>query len=83
MTLGAERVRLSFNPSADPSVDKIKDVAAGIIDIMHDLHLTNADPELRRLCALAMTAFEEGAMWAVKALTTQAPASPDSEAPLA
>jgi hypothetical protein len=29
------------------------------------------DPEIRRLWALAMTAYEEAAMWAVKAATAE------------
>lgn len=66
-SLGAERVRESFNPSHDSTVDKIKRYTADLIDLCeHDLkHL---DP---RLAALAQTAYEEAAMWAVKAATTE------------
>jgi hypothetical protein len=66
MSLGAERVRESFNPSQDNMVDKLKRYTADLIDLCEDLkHL---EP---RLAALAQTAYEEAAMWAVKAATTK------------
>jgi len=66
MSLGANRVRESFNPSKDNMVDKIKRYTADLIDLCEDLkHL---EP---RLASLAQTAYEEAAMWAVKAATTQ------------
>jgi hypothetical protein len=58
-SLGAKRVRESFNPSKDSMVDKIKRYTADLID--------------PRLAALAQTAYEEAAMWAVKAATTTKP----------
>lgn len=65
-SLGAKRVRESFNPSQDNHVDKIKRWSADCIDFCEEhKHL---DP---RLAALAQTAFEEAAMWAVKLVTTQ------------
>jgi hypothetical protein len=63
-TLGQKRVRASFNPSADNNVDSIKQMAADAIDWCE--HLKAKDP---RLAALAQTAFEEAAMWAVKLAT--------------
>jgi hypothetical protein len=66
MSIGAQRVRESFNPSKDNVVDKIKRYTADLIDLCEDLkHL---DP---RLASLAQTSYEEAAMWAVKAATTQ------------
>jgi hypothetical protein len=66
MSIGAQRVRESFNPSKDSVVDKIKRYTADLIDLCEDLkHL---DP---RLASLAQTSYEEAAMWAVKAATTQ------------
>lgn len=64
MGIGEDRVRVSFNPSANSAVDKIKQMAADLINECE--HLKVKDP---RLAALAQTAFEEGAMWAVKAAT--------------
>ena len=74
MTLGETRVRLVFNPSANTAVDDIKRRAADCIDwcaeksAMQDDSSYNAS-ERKRLFALAMTHFEEAAMWAVKAVT--------------
>jgi len=65
-SLGAKRVRESFNPSKDNMVDKIKRYTADLIDLCEGLKYL--DP---RLASLAQTAYEEAAMWAVKAATTQ------------
>ncbi len=80
MTKGEYRVGINFNPSADDTVGKIKRAAADLIDLIEEIHDHHAnmdsDPgvakcmiERRRLKALAQTAVEEGAMWAVKAAT--------------
>lgn len=66
MSVGANRVRESFNPSKDSVVDKLKRYTADLIDLCEDLK--QLDP---RLAALAQTAYEEAAMWAVKAATTK------------
>lgn len=64
MSVGEDRVRTKFNPSANNLVDQIKQQSAGLIDICEALKVR--DP---RLAALAQTAYEEAAMWAVKAET--------------
>jgi hypothetical protein len=64
-SIGALRVRETFNPSGNPIVDKLKRYTADLIDLCEDLK--RLDP---RLAALAQTAYEEAAMWAVKAATT-------------
>ena len=64
-SLGSARVRESFNPGGEDIVNKIKAHTAGLIDLCEDLK--RLDP---RLAALAQTAYEEAAMWAVKAATT-------------
>ena len=63
-TIGEKRVRVSFNPSTDSVVDLLKERTAGLIDLCETLKAK--DP---RLAALAQTAYEEAAMWAVKAAT--------------
>lgn len=63
-TLGAQRVRLDFNPGSDTAVDRIKRAGAALIDAIND---ETGDPRLK---ALAMTSAEEAAMWGVKAVTT-------------
>jgi hypothetical protein len=65
LSLGKERVRAGFNPSGDQRVESVKSLTAQLIDICEDLK--SLDP---RLAALAQTAYEEAAMWAVKAATT-------------
>jgi hypothetical protein len=68
MTLGEERVRVSFNPSKDSIVDTIKAKSAELIDLCETLK--NGDA---RLVALAQTHYEDAAMWAVKAATAGKP----------
>lgn len=70
-TLGQQRVRTSFNPSKDNLVDKVKSLSADLIDLCNDSsNDTGVTPEEKRLWALAMTHYEDAAMWAVKAATT-------------
>jgi hypothetical protein len=64
MSIGTDRVRTSFNPSSDSLVDRIKQKSAELIDLCEGLK--TKEP---RLAALAQTAYEEAAMWAVKAAT--------------
>jgi hypothetical protein len=65
MSIGTDRVRLSFNPTADGDVEGLKKKTAELIDLCEIMKVR--DP---RLAALAMTAYEEAAMWAVKLATT-------------
>lgn len=72
MTRGEYRVGINFNPSADDLVGQIKRKAADLIDMIEGINngeLGEHAMEVRRLKALAMTAIEDGAMWAVKATT--------------
>jgi hypothetical protein len=67
-TLGENRVRTKFNPSADSLVDQIKQKTAELIDLCNK-NQDGLATEQRRLWALAMTHYEDAAMWAVKAAT--------------
>jgi hypothetical protein len=67
-TIGEYKVGIDFNPSGNVPVHQIKRTAADLIDYINNLE-TGEIPEVGRLKALAMTAIEEGAMWAVKAAT--------------
>lgn len=69
MTIGEERVRIKFNPSADGLVNQIKQKSAELINLCHE-HNSDKASEEGRLWALAMTHYEDAAMWAVKAATT-------------
>jgi hypothetical protein len=75
MTIGEQRVRVSFNPSSDSGVDEIKRLTANLIDLCAAqrprVQVGDAGGEEARLWSLAMTAYEEAAMWAVKAATIQ------------
>jgi hypothetical protein len=73
MSLGARRVRESFNPSMSNTVDKIKRYTADLIDLVEELR--RPDGEQQRLVSMAQSAYEEAAMWAVKAATTPTPAA--------
>ena len=73
-TLGERRVRVEFNSSNDEYIHLLKQKSAELIDLVNQAanHLKWDDETLKewlRLKALAMTSFEEGAMWAVKAAT--------------
>ena len=69
MTIGEARVRTSFNPSNNSQVDQIKQKSAELINICEDMRQVAKSGEQARCIALAMTAYEEAAMWAVKAAT--------------
>lgn len=64
MSIGEDRVRVKFNPSADGVVDRVKQQTAHLIDLCEELKAKEP-----RLASLAQTAYEEAAMWAVKAAT--------------
>jgi hypothetical protein len=68
MSLGEDRVRVTFNPGNNDAVAELKQRTAELIDIVEALK-AEGQPELNRLVALAQTCFEDGAMWAVKAMT--------------
>ncbi len=64
LTLGEQRVRTQFNPSADSAVDQLKQLSAKLIDLCEELK--EKDP---RLCAMAQSHYELAAMLAVKLAT--------------
>ena len=73
-TLGEKRVRVDFNLKNDSYIEDLKKQGANLID---SINMAANNPkwddetlkEWLRLKALAMTAIEEGTMWAVKAAT--------------
>lgn len=74
MTKGEYRVGISFNPSGDDKVGQIKRAAADLIDLIDTIEAPEngigpGGAEVMRLRALAQTAVEDAAMWAVKAAT--------------
>jgi hypothetical protein len=63
-TLGEARVRTEFNVTNNSTIDLIKQKSAELINICETLKEKDG-----RLASLAQTAYEEAAMWAVKAAT--------------
>ena len=68
LTAGQQAVGLTFNPSGDPTVLKLKELYAEIIDILNDDRGQNRD-ERARLASVAITEAQTAQMWAVKAVT--------------
>lgn len=71
-SIGESRVRTEFNPAQSGNVDQIKQKSAECINLCEELKQTDGSMmsgEKARLIALAQTAYEEAAMWAVKAAT--------------
>ena len=69
-TLGQMRVKAEFNPAKDDTVDKIKNKAAELIDLINELRSKEAAGEKHRLISIAQTEIETGCMYAVKACFT-------------
>jgi len=79
MTYGQKAVGLTFNPSRDPRVQKLKELYAAIIDICNegrdmanvpeDAIAPKRSPETMRLFSIAITQAQNAQMWSVKACT--------------
>jgi hypothetical protein len=78
LTFGEKAVGVTFNPSQDPGVKRIKDLYAEIIDILEADRQTamsmknNKDYDAAgaaRLYSIAITEAQAAQMWAVKART--------------
>lgn len=74
-TLGEKRVRVEFNPQKGEIIQDIKQATAELINLLEDFR--NAvpygnppNPEFQRLITIAQQEYENAAMWAVKAVTT-------------
>lgn len=70
LTYGEKAVGLTFNPSGDENVNKIKTLYAEIIDLISSYdrgHETT--PEMSQLDIEAIRQAQTAQMWAVKAIT--------------
>jgi len=67
-TFGQKAMGVSFNPSGDEKVTKLKELYAEIADILNDDRGENRD-ERARLASVAITEAQTAQMWAVKAVT--------------
>jgi len=69
-TFGEKRIKTTFNPSGVGNVNFIKEKSAELINVLQEMKPEfHGDGEQIRLISLAQTAYEEAAMWAVKAAT--------------
>lgn len=66
---GGKAVGLTFNPSNLVSVDVVKTQYAEIINDLDQTRTDAEDPEVKRLCSIAITEAQSAQMWAVKAIT--------------
>ena len=70
LTFGEKAVGLTFNPSGDEKVAKLKKLYAEIIDTLSDGNLDNAATGLAgRILGRAINEAMSAQMWAVKAAT--------------
>ena len=68
-TFGQKAVGLSFNPSGDPIVNRIKALYAEIIDVAHAERGIASSGDAKRHWSIAITDAESAQMRAVKAAT--------------
>lgn len=70
LTYGETAVGLTFNPSNDDAVAQCKAEFARAINRMNDLRNSmGSNPEIARMCSIAITEAQTAQMWAVKAIT--------------
>jgi hypothetical protein len=70
LTYGEKAVGLTFNPSNDDAVTACKAAFAIVINQMNDLRKSpSSNPEIARMCSIAITEAQTAQMWAVKAIT--------------
>lgn len=68
LTYGEKAVGLTFNPSGDQNVQRLKKLYAEIIDMMDQIRSGDRS-ERGRLASVAITEAQTAQMWAVKAVT--------------
>lgn len=70
-TYGEQAVGITFNPANDPTVQKIKELYAEIIDICDGERskIETKPSEKARLLSVAITEAQTAQMWAVKGVT--------------
>lgn len=69
LTFGERACGVSFNPGGVPVVHAVKKAYAEIVDQLNDIRVNDADPEVKRMCSVAITELQTSQMWAVKAVT--------------
>lgn len=75
LTYGEKSVGLTFNPSGDEKVNKVKELYAQIIDLLNAERANvktdgqGKQGEAARLLSVAITEAQTAQMWAVKGIT--------------
>lgn len=69
LTFGQRACGVSFNPGGIPVVTAIKKAYAEIVDQLNEIRTNDTDPEVKRMCSIAITELQTSQMWAVKAAT--------------
>lgn len=69
LSLGERSVGLLLEDNLNDSVTIIKRIYAAAIDQTASIALQSDDPEVRRLCTVAITETQAACMWAVKTIT--------------
>lgn len=69
LSYGERAVGLTFNPSGDEKVQKVKELYAQIIDMCNEMRTEAGQGEKGRLFSVAITETQAAQMWAVKAIT--------------
>ena len=70
LTYGERAIGLTFNPSGDEKVQKVKELYAEIIDLLNDIRGEDRSDKAR-LLSIAITEAQGAQMWAVKGITYQ------------
>jgi hypothetical protein len=71
LTFGEKACGVSFNPSNNMIVDRIKRSYAAVVDDLNALRGESSNPEIKRMLSVAITETQTAQMWAVKAVTWQ------------
>lgn len=72
LTFGEKLVGITFNPSNDDIVHKLKSKYAEIIDMMNESRkIESINPEYQRYISIAITEAQTAQMRAVKAVTAK------------
>lgn len=71
LTFGQKAVGITFNPGNSDNVTEAKKLYSYVIDMLDGLRNTTDNPEVKRMCSVAITEAQTSQMWAVKAITWQ------------
>lgn len=69
LSLGERSVGLGLEDNINDNITIIKRIYAAAIDQTAAIALQSEDPEVRRLCTVAITETQGACMWAVKTIT--------------